>query len=236
MRSFSDKVRPSACQRGVRLLLLLNGRSFSMVIVGRFRQAFHIPELDRVIAAAGGQLAAVWTESQTAHDPKMPAQSVKWFKRFRVPQSNGCIFPCAGNPSPGAVQGHRPDISGMARKSLEVLACARIPNLHRVPFASRHQAPAIGAEGQAIPKAKEVRLEGGEDWRTRPLQVRRIPSPHLHRAFVASRGHVVSIRTENNGPNLPIMAAEHPCLLMGPGIEHLDCEAWPVLEDVASFR
>src|SRR5215813_6931055 len=104
MLSYGAPMLTSQSQPGIRLLLLLNSRSFSMVIVGRFRQAFHVPELDRVIAAAGGQLAAVWTESQTAHDPKMPAQSVKWFKRFRVPQSNGCIFPCAGNPSSGAVQ------------------------------------------------------------------------------------------------------------------------------------
>lgn len=61
---------------------------------------------------------------------------------------------------------------------------------------------------------------------------RGVPGPHSDRAVVARRGQTPAIRTELNGPDQIVVAADLADRKAGPGIPHLHGVARPFVEEI----
>src|SRR5262249_37840438 len=136
-----------------------------------------------------------------------------------VPDSHGAVLTRRGDP-PAIVVGaerqgvHLPVVSP---KGIQLLAGLHVPDLDRVPLASRSQPPAVRAEGDShtIPRGPCLKRV------TRfLLLVEALRVPEFHDPVAARRSEVLAITAKHQSEDFPFVGIERADLLAGFSIPY----------------
>src|SRR5262249_8521940 len=112
-------------------------------------QLAHVPNLHGRIPASREQPPAVGTERHAADKACVTAEGADQpVLCVRTPDLPGAVLTRRGDPPALVVgaEGHGTDVPGVSPEGSQLVAGLHVPDLDGVPFASRHQAPAVGAE------------------------------------------------------------------------------------------
>src|SRR5262245_39348268 len=165
----------------------------SLTVTYFVAQLAHVPNLHGLIPASREQPPAVGAERHAADQADVAAEGTdQAVLVVAIPDLDSAVLTRRGDPPALAVraEGHGTDVPGVSAEGLQLLAGLHVPDLDGVPFASRHQAPAVGAERHGQTIAAVLRVEGAAGFLFL-LQAGRVPQIHL--AVAARRSQVPAV-------------------------------------------
>src|SRR5581483_2496906 len=158
------------------------------------------PELDRLVLARGGELAAVRREGDTAHGLAVRVHHAELPAGRYFPKPCGAIAATGGDQGAVRREGDRHRLTVVAGKRPQLLPCGGVPDLHRAVAAGGGEHGAIGREGNR-PHPVLMARQG-----TQLLARGRIPE--LHVAVGAGRGDGAAVGREGNAEHILAVAGE----------------------------
>src|SRR5882762_6357281 len=96
---------------------------------GYFFQLRHVPDFDRVIAAAGDQPFAVRAEGQAADEAGVAAEGADQVAGLAVPDPHRTVLPRRRQPPAVGAEGHRVDVPAVSPESPQLPARLHVPDL-----------------------------------------------------------------------------------------------------------
>ena len=127
-----------------------------------------IPELEGVVATAGGEGLAIGTEGDGTDRAAMAFEGSQQFPGWRTSHSLRMFSPTArGEGLAIGTKGHGIDQAAMAVEGGQEFLSGHIPELEGVVVTARGEGFAIGTEGDSIDRAA-MAVEGGQEFLSWP--------------------------------------------------------------------